>query len=83
MQSSRKEIELGPRPGQRIRSGVVVPPNLVATKTTSVMTDATHDLGDSDGEVEQGFEEMSIFGKPTLLDSMFDLDGSSDVDDRG
>jgi len=26
---------------------------------------------------------MSIFGKPTLLDSMVDLDGSSDVDDCG
>lgn len=83
MQTSRKEIELGPRPGQRIRSGVVVPPNLLATKIASAVADATHDLDDSDGEVEQGFEEMSIFGKPTLLDSMVDLDGSSDVDDRG
>jgi hypothetical protein len=55
----------------------------LATKTISAVTNATHDLGDSDVEVEQGFEEMSIFGKPTLLDGMVDLDGSSDVDDRG
>lgn len=28
MQSARKDIVLGPRPGQKIRSGVVVPPNV-------------------------------------------------------
>jgi minichromosome maintenance protein 10 len=78
VQSSRKEIELGPRPGQRIRSGVVVPSNLSATKnaTASIAAEATHDLDDSDGELERGLDEIN------MLDNMVDLDGSSDVEDR-
>jgi len=82
VQSSRKEVKLGPRPGQRIRSGVVVPSNLLAIKMASAVTDATHDSDDSNGEVERGFEEMNMFGRPTLLDNMVDLDGSSDVDNH-
>lgn len=84
VQSSRKEIELGPRPGQRVRSGVVVPPKFSGSKTAtaSATAEATHDLDDSNGELEREMEEIDSFGKPTLLNNMVDLDGS-DVEDRG
>src|ERR1700691_770347 len=83
VQSSRKEIELGPRPGQRIRSGVVVPPNLLGSKnaTSSAPAELNHDLENSDDELERDLEDIEMFGKPALLNNMIDLDGSSDVED--
>lgn len=82
LQSSRKEIELGPRPGQRIRSGVKVPANTSVPMPTNANTplEVTHDLDDSDGDLERGLYEIDSFGKPSLLNNMIDLDGSSDVD---
>lgn len=75
VQSSRKEIELGPRPGQRIRSGVVVPANPPSSKTPAAPAELTYDLDDSDRELERQL------GKP--LNNMVDLDDSSDIEGLG
>jgi len=82
LQSARKDnIELGPRPGQRIRSGVVDPSNRPdPVHKSSISADFTPDLDDSDTELEQA--EIAMFGKPVLLDNMVDLDDSSDTEDR-
>jgi minichromosome maintenance protein 10 len=77
LQSARKDVELGPRPGQRIRSGVSVPSNRCEPANTST-ADFIRVLDDSDDELER--EEIAIFGKP--LDKMVDLDGSSDAEDH-
>ena len=45
VQSSRKEIALGPRPGQKIRSGVVPPPKYT-TEVPEGGDDAMIDLDD-------------------------------------
>lgn len=77
--SSRKEIELGPRPGQRTRSSVVAPPDRPGPVAIS-NTIPAHLTHDSDDEFE---EEMIAFGKPALLnEEMIDLDSSSDVEDH-
>lgn len=67
--ASRKDIELGPRPGQRIRSGVVAP-------ITSAKAKSLH--SDDDAEFEA---EMASFGRPALLEEeekMVDLDYNSE-----
>lgn len=74
VQSSRKEIELGPRPGQRIRSGVVVPTSRM--EASSATESISHSLGDS---ADEG--DSISFGIPKLLEGekLVDLD-SSDVE---
>lgn len=71
--ASRKDIELGPRPGQRIRSGVVAP--VTSSKRKSLDTDG--DMDDMEFEAE-----MASFGKPALLEKeemkMIDLDSGSE-----
>ena len=78
VQSSRKEIELGPRPGQRRRSGIILPLDLSGPKMSSPLVEFSHD---SEPEAER--EETYMFDKEALLDNMVDLDGSSDVEGRG
>ncbi|KAG6866330.1 hypothetical protein C0991_005797 [Blastosporella zonata] len=58
LQSSRKDIALGPRPGQRIRSGVVAPAKGVAL----------HDMDSSDDELPEHPSELKVG------DVMIDLD---------
>jgi hypothetical protein len=61
VQSARKDIVLGPRPGQRIRSGVVAPPSAQKDKPPVVV----HGLGDD-------LEESSP--RKPLMNEMIDLD---------
>lgn len=55
LQSSRKEIALGPRPGQRIRSGVVAPVRTSSgefSRPTTIQPAILCDLDDSDDDLE-------------------------------
>ena len=67
--ASRKDIALGPRPGQRIRSGVVAP------RARAKLPDTEEDEDVADFEAE-----MASFGRPALLEDekMVDLDYSSE-----
>ncbi|KAG6909164.1 hypothetical protein DXG01_001791 [Tephrocybe rancida] len=67
VQSSRKDIALGPRPGQRVRSNVVVPAPKSTTKAT-----ALRDLDSSDDELPEHPSEQK------LADVMIDLDSDDD-----
>ncbi|KAF7977888.1 hypothetical protein HWV62_2434 [Athelia sp. TMB] len=67
--ASRKDIALGPRPGQRIRSGVVAP------RERTKLPDNEEDEDVADFEAE-----MASFRRPVLLEDekMVDLDYSSE-----
>ena len=78
LQSARKDVELGPRPGPKESVlGGSVPSNRCEPANRST-ADFIRVLDDSDDELER--EEIAIFGKP--LDKMVDLDGSSDAEDH-
>jgi minichromosome maintenance protein 10 len=62
VQSARKNIALGPRPGPKIRSGVVAP------STARAAQGVPRDLGDSEDDLAQ-----ALFDKP-LVSKMVDLD---------
>jgi minichromosome maintenance protein 10 len=72
LHSSRKQIELGPRPGQRIRSGVFAPPN----RTDEILKAAS---GDDAGlqELDREATPSKVLASPV---QMVDLDASSDVE---
>ncbi|KII90124.1 hypothetical protein PLICRDRAFT_159473 [Plicaturopsis crispa FD-325 SS-3] len=85
LQSSRRDIELGPRPGQRIRSGVFKPPEKPVEKKSKMDASYLPELDQSDEDLDSG-----LVAPPPPVDTtspspppdtkMVDLDGSSDCE---
>jgi minichromosome maintenance protein 10 len=67
VQSSRKEMALGPRPGQKIRSGVVPPQQDIKVSPTEPGPGASHDGLDNSNDIPALPSELNS-GDAAMID---------------